>query len=107
MATAISFSPDAPEMRADPYQTFAELRENDPLHRSHLGYWVVSRYDDVRGVLMNRDDFGQGDFAENGDQGKTGAGSVLTGGRCPDRAVADNVPSLCRRGALPASCDAA
>ena len=66
MATAISFSPDAPEMRADPYQTFAELRENDPLHRSHLGYWVVSRYDDVRGVLMNRDDFGQGDFAENG-----------------------------------------
>ena len=45
--------------------------------------------------------------ASVGDQGKTGAGSVLTGGRCPDRAVADNVPSLCRRGALPASCDAA
>lgn len=65
MVTAVSFSPDAPEMRADPYETFAELRENDPLHRSHLGYWVVSRYDDVRGVLMNREDFGQGDFVEN------------------------------------------
>lgn len=65
MPTATSFAPDAPEMRADPYPTFAEFRENDPLHRSHLGYWVVSRYDDVRGVLMNREDFGQGDFAEN------------------------------------------
>ncbi|QIG54760.1 cytochrome P450 [Altererythrobacter sp. BO-6] len=52
-------------MRADPYPAFAELREHDPLHRSDLGYWVVSRYDDVRGVLMNRDDFGQGDFVEN------------------------------------------
>ena len=65
MATAISFSPDAPEMRADPYPTFSELRESDPLHRSHLGYWVVSRHEDVRGVLMNREDFGQGDFVEN------------------------------------------
>lgn len=65
MTTAVSFTPDAPEMRANPYETFAELRENDPLHRSPLGYWVVSRYEDVRGVLMNREDFGQGDFAEN------------------------------------------
>lgn len=60
-----SFSPDAPAMRNDPYQAFAELREHDPLHRSDLGYWVVSRYDDVRSVLMNREDFGQGDFVEN------------------------------------------
>lgn len=60
-----SFSPDAPAMRSDPYKAFAELRELDPLHRSDLGYWVVSRYEDVRSVLMNRDDFGQGDFVEN------------------------------------------
>jgi len=63
--TVPSFSPDAPAMRHDPYQAFAELREHDPLHRSDLGYWVVSRYDDVRSVLMNRADFGQGDFVEN------------------------------------------
>jgi len=63
--TVPSFSPDALAMRNDPYQAFAELREHDPLHRSDLGYWVVSRYDDVRSVLMNREDFGQGDFVEN------------------------------------------
>lgn len=33
----------------------------------------------------------------NGDQCKTGAGSVLTGGRCPDRAVTVN---LCPSNAL-------
>ncbi|MBU0825933.1 MAG: cytochrome P450 [Alphaproteobacteria bacterium] len=52
-------------MKADPYIAFARLREEDPIHRSDLGYWVVSRHEDVRGVLMNRDDFGQGDFVEN------------------------------------------
>lgn len=60
-----SFSPDDASLKADPYVAFARLREDDPIHRSDLGYWVVSRHDDVRGVLMNRDDFGQGDFVEN------------------------------------------
>ncbi|ALE17367.1 putative cytochrome P450 hydroxylase [Altererythrobacter epoxidivorans] len=60
-----SFAPDAPGMSLDPYPAFAELREKDPLHRSDLGYWVVSRHEDVRGVLMGRDSFGQGDFVEN------------------------------------------
>lgn len=52
-------------MSLDPYPTFANLRENDPMHRSDLGYWVVSRHEDVRSVLMDRDAFGQGDFVEN------------------------------------------
>ena len=60
-----SFSPDDASLKADPYIAFARLREEDPFHRSDLGYWVVSRHEDVRGVLMNRDDFGQGDFVEN------------------------------------------
>lgn len=60
-----SFSPDDASLKADPYIAFARLREEDPIHRSDLGYWVVSRHEDVRGVLMNRDDFGQGDFVEN------------------------------------------
>lgn len=60
-----SFSPDDASLRADPYIAFARLREDDPIHRSDLGYWVVSRHEDVRAVLMNRDDFGQGDFVEN------------------------------------------
>ena len=60
-----SFSPDAPEIHADPYPAFERLRELDPLHRSDLGYWVVSRHEDVRSVLMDRQGFGQGDFVEN------------------------------------------
>lgn len=63
-ATA-SFAPDAPGINLDPYPIFADLRENDPLHRSDLGYWVVSRHEDVRSVLMDREAFGQGDFEEN------------------------------------------
>lgn len=60
-----SFSPDDASLKADPYIAFARLREEDPIHRSDLGYWVVSRHEDVRGVLMNREDFGQGNFVEN------------------------------------------
>lgn len=60
-----SFSPDDPSLKADPYIAFARLREEDPIHRSDLGYWVVSRHEDVRAVLMNREDFGQGNFVEN------------------------------------------
>ncbi|MEO1969135.1 MAG: cytochrome P450 [Sphingomonadaceae bacterium] len=63
--TIAPFAPDAPELHRDPYPVFAEIRERDPLHRAEFGYWVVSRHEDVRGVLMNREDFGQGDFTEN------------------------------------------
>lgn len=63
--TIAPFVPDAPELHRDPYPVFAEIRERDPLHRAEFGYWVVSRHEDVRGVLMNREDFGQGDFTEN------------------------------------------
>lgn len=59
------FDPSLPALITDPYPIFADIRENDPFHWSKLGYWVVSRYDHVREVLMNRKDFGTGDFAEN------------------------------------------
>ena len=59
------FDPSMPALITDPYPIFADIRENDPFHWSKLGYWVVSRHDHVREVLMNRKDFGTGDFAEN------------------------------------------
>lgn len=59
------FDPSLPELISDPYPIFAHIRENDPFHWSKYGYWVVSRYDHVREVLMNRKDFGTGDFANN------------------------------------------
>ena len=65
IAEIAPFDPSLPELITDPYPIFAEIRERDPFHWSKLGYWVVSRYDHVRDVLMNRKDFGTGDFAEN------------------------------------------
>ncbi len=60
-----SFDPGSPALRADPYPAFRKLRETEPMHWSDLGYWVASRYEDVRAVLMDRDGFGQGDFIGN------------------------------------------
>ncbi len=60
-----SLDPADTALLADPYPTFALLRENDPVRWSELGFWVVSRCEDVRGVVMTRTDFGQGDFIRN------------------------------------------
>jgi cytochrome P450 len=54
-----------PALIPDPWPTFNTLREFDPFHWSKYGYWVVSRHEHVRDVLMNRKDFGTGDFAAN------------------------------------------
>ena len=60
-----SFDPAAAALICDPYPTFHRLRETEPVHWSDLGYWVASRYADVRAVLMDRVGFGQGDFIRN------------------------------------------
>lgn len=44
----------APEVNANPYPYFAELREADPVHWSERHQaWLVTRYDDVNAVLMD------------------------------------------------------
>ena len=53
-----------PEFLQDPYPTFSKLRDEDPIHRSDLGFWVATRYDDCRSVLIDKS-FGQGDFVRN------------------------------------------
>ena len=62
---AFSFDPTDPGLLADPYPVFRWLRDNDPVHWSDGGYWVATRYDDVRGVIMDREHFGRGDFIKN------------------------------------------
>ena len=32
--------------RADPYPLYHQLRQASPVHRTKLGMWVLSRYDD-------------------------------------------------------------
>lgn len=64
-AVGFSFDPTDPGLLADPYPVFNWLRDNDPVHWSDGKYWVATRYDDVRGVSMDRHHFGQGDFIKN------------------------------------------
>lgn len=48
------FNPFSAEFKADPYAAYAELRRDQPVARTEpLGFYAVSRYDDVSFVLKN------------------------------------------------------
>jgi cytochrome P450 len=47
------FNPLAPEFIADPYPYYRRLRDEDPVHQSPMGFWVLTRYDDVAGMLRD------------------------------------------------------
>jgi cytochrome P450 len=52
----MDFRPDSPEFLADPFPIYRRLREDDPVHWSpRLKAWVLTRYDDVRQVLLDRE----------------------------------------------------
>lgn len=56
------FDPRLPEFHADPYPFYHALREKDPVHQSPMGFWVLTRYDDV--VTSLRDPrYGRDGFA--------------------------------------------
>ena len=46
-----------PQMRIDPFPTFAVMRESSPVHWDGRAHWVF-RYDDARSVLLG-DEFGR------------------------------------------------
>jgi hypothetical protein len=53
---AIDFRPDAPAFLRDPFPLFRSLRAADPVHWSpRLKAWVLTRYDDCRSVLLDRE----------------------------------------------------
>ncbi|CAO3383203.1 cytochrome P450 [Azospirillum argentinense] len=49
----IRYNPYLPGFTADPYGQYRALRENDPVHRSFMGTWVLTRYRDVTRVLKD------------------------------------------------------
>src|SRR5882762_1855808 len=51
--TEILFNPLLPEFHANPYPFYHQLREKDPIHETSMGFWVLTRYDDV--VMSLRD----------------------------------------------------
>jgi cytochrome P450 len=52
--TEILFDPFLPEVIANPYPAYHRLRAADPVHRSPLGFWLLSRYDDCVMVLRDQ-----------------------------------------------------
>jgi cytochrome P450 len=43
----LHFNPMDPEFLANPYPIYRRLRAEDPVHRSPLGFWILTRYEDV------------------------------------------------------------
>ncbi len=73
-SSEVVFNPLLPEFHADPYPFYRRLREEDPVHQSPLGIWVLTRYDDA--VMVLRDPrFGREGMAELL-EARLGAGSV-------------------------------
>ncbi len=53
---AIDYRPDAPAFLADPFPLYARMQDEDPAHWSpRLKAWVLTRYDDVKRVCLDRE----------------------------------------------------
>ena len=51
------FNPIDPEFLADPYPTYATLRNEHPIYRHPAGFWFLSRYEDVLAAFKNAEVF--------------------------------------------------
>ncbi len=49
----VTFNPMDPTFVADPYPTYRQLRTEDPVHHSPMGFWVLTRYEDVVAALRD------------------------------------------------------
>ncbi|MFI9550442.1 cytochrome P450 [Nonomuraea endophytica] len=49
--TELLFNPFEPGFTDDPYPAYRKLRENEPVHESPFGFWVLSGYEDIAGLL--------------------------------------------------------
>jgi cytochrome P450 len=52
-AAEVAYNPFEPGFAANPYPQYEALRDQDPVHQSPLGIWILFRYDDVRRVLRD------------------------------------------------------
>jgi cytochrome P450 len=57
----MDFDPQALSALDDPYPLFRELRDHHPVfYSAERDLWVLSRYDDVRAVLLDAETFSSG-----------------------------------------------
>jgi len=52
-SSEVVYNPLLPEFHANPYPFYRRLREEDPVHASPFGAWILTRYDDA--VMVLRD----------------------------------------------------
>lgn len=50
-SSMIPINPFDRRARPDPYPVYQYMRTVEPVHRSPVGYWILTRYDDCRAVL--------------------------------------------------------
>ncbi len=55
MATDHLWKPFERTHIANPYAMYRRLREEDPVHFSQTGEWIITRYEDTRNILRNSD----------------------------------------------------
>lgn len=54
LQTGVVFNPFSPHMHLDPYPTFHQMRQKDPVHKSRLGAgWVLTRFNDIGQMLRD------------------------------------------------------
>src|SRR5687768_14432922 len=53
IADKILYNPFNAAFRANPYPVYDVLRNTDPAHRSPLGFWAISRHEDVAKLLAD------------------------------------------------------
>jgi cytochrome P450 len=51
--TELLYNPFLPGFTDDPYPHYRRMRDVDPVHEHPLGFWFVSRYDDVSALLKS------------------------------------------------------
>jgi hypothetical protein len=53
LTKTVSFNPFLPEFTINPYPFYQRLRTEDPIHKSLMGPWILTRYADVKAVLWD------------------------------------------------------
>jgi cytochrome P450 len=86
-APVLGLNPFEPGFYENPYDQYAELRENDPVFRSPLGSWVITRWADVH-TILRRPGMSVEDRNVNGDSTRRDRLADLVPGREVRRSLA-------------------
>jgi cytochrome P450 len=94
-AGTLVWDPYDPAWVDDPYAVYAELRQNNPIHRNALGFWVFTRHVDCLAILRDRRSSSDGRNVESASFREVGAADfpVQDG---PEAMLAEMAPFLFR-----------